>query len=315
MNSVKFSRSGAVALTIWMVGVIALWYIAFSPVSETTPEWLSVVRNICFGKRRDGLPEGYGWITLFFSPMAMMVAIFLIWSPAVLYQSVISAFRQRSAWIIVFTILTILFVYEIFWALKKMYSLNLEKNISYDSNDNNDSVWKTSQIQLKIPDLSFKILNKNGIEENFTASRFKGPAILTFAYGHCETVCPVIIKNSIRGIEKYNRSLEKNKESNLSAQLYVITLDPWRDTPSLVESITDSWELPDFAHFITSREYDKINNLLDYLEVPRSRDEKTGEIAHPALVYVLDVHSRIIFKFNNPDSRIIQEALRKGNLP
>jgi len=312
LNSERYSRSGAAALTIWMAGVAALWYIAFSPISTTTPEWLIIVRDICFGTREDGMPAGYGWLTLFFSPVSMLIAIFLIWSKSVIINTVIYSLKKRSLFFIIFTLLISLLFFEIFWVFKKLKIIQLKNNISYESlPQNNKSIDSYQKIDAPFPRFSFYSRNENNIETLYSNKHIKGPAVVTFAYAHCETICPVIIKNSIRGVENFNQIVSKN-QTDTSAKVYIISLDPWRDTPSMSKMIADQWKLPPDASIITSHDEKKINQLLDDLDVNRSRNEKTGEIIHPALVYILDSNSRIIFKLNNPDSRLIRDALNKG---
>jgi cytochrome oxidase Cu insertion factor (SCO1/SenC/PrrC family) len=74
----------------------------------------------------------------------------------------------------------------------------------------------------------------------------------------------------------------------------VVTLDPWRDTPSRLPSLAKDYELGGDA-FVLSGTVEEVNALLDRWNVARGRDEKTGVIAHPPLVYVLDTEGRIAF--------------------
>ncbi|MDH4199089.1 MAG: SCO family protein [Spirochaetia bacterium] len=312
MNSEKFSKSGAMALTIWMVGVIALWYIAFSPIATNTSGWLSTVRSICFGAKANGMPAGYGWLTLFFSPLMMLIAILIIWSPSIVINTIRYDSGKISIFFFIFSILFVLFLWEVVWAIRKIKIMEIEKKISYDSfRESKISIESYSKFNIALPNFSFVCMDDNNGETLFGNANIKGPAVLTFAYAHCETICPVILKNSIRGVEDFNLAVSQ-KQANNSARLYIITLDPWRDTPNMMKVISDEWKLPPFASIITSRENAKINSLLDALNVPRSRNEKTGEIIHPAFVYILDGNSHIIFKLNNPDSGLIRDALHKG---
>jgi cytochrome oxidase Cu insertion factor (SCO1/SenC/PrrC family) len=72
----------------------------------------------------------------------------------------------------------------------------------------------------------------------------------------------------------------------------VVTLDPWRDTPSRLPSLAKGFDLGADA-YVLSGSVDEVNALLDRWNVARGRDEKTGEVAHPPLVYVLDAEGRI----------------------
>jgi hypothetical protein len=53
-----------------------------------------------------------------------------------------------------------------------------------------------------------------------------------------------------------------------------------------------------------------VNAALDAWRVPRERDATTGQLAHPALVYVLDENARIAFATNG-DSRTLSALLKR----
>ena len=74
----------------------------------------------------------------------------------------------------------------------------------------------------------------------------------------------------------------------------VMTLDPWRDTPTRLPSIARAWELPDEAFVLSGRVAD-VEAALDRWDVPRGRDPRTDEIAHPALAYVIDARGRVAY--------------------
>jgi cytochrome oxidase Cu insertion factor (SCO1/SenC/PrrC family) len=74
----------------------------------------------------------------------------------------------------------------------------------------------------------------------------------------------------------------------------VVTLDPWRDTPSRLPSLAEDYERGDDA-FVLSGAVGDVAALLERWNVPHDRDEQTGAISHPPLVYVLDAEGRIAF--------------------
>jgi cytochrome oxidase Cu insertion factor (SCO1/SenC/PrrC family) len=77
----------------------------------------------------------------------------------------------------------------------------------------------------------------------------------------------------------------------------VITLDPWRDTPGRLPSIAESWSLPSDAH-VLSGSPDDVERALNAWRVPRTRNQKTGDIIHPRIVYVVGADGRINYVVN-----------------
>jgi cytochrome oxidase Cu insertion factor (SCO1/SenC/PrrC family) len=74
----------------------------------------------------------------------------------------------------------------------------------------------------------------------------------------------------------------------------VVTLDPWRDTPSRLASIATSWGLDPDAHLL-SGPLDAVDRTLNAWRVPRARNPRTGDISHPSVVYIVDADGRIAY--------------------
>jgi cytochrome oxidase Cu insertion factor (SCO1/SenC/PrrC family) len=72
----------------------------------------------------------------------------------------------------------------------------------------------------------------------------------------------------------------------------VITLDPWRDTPSRLPAIARTWHL-DAGTRVLSGESDKVERTLNAWRVPRTRNQQNGDIIHPSVVYVIGPNGRI----------------------
>jgi cytochrome oxidase Cu insertion factor (SCO1/SenC/PrrC family) len=112
--------------------------------------------------------------------------------------------------------------------------------------------------------------------------------LVTFAFAHCTTICPVIVKQTLdaqamlRGSPAYPAVL-------------IVTLDPWRDTPSRLPALAESWQLPAGDAFVLSGAVEQVESVLNAWNIPRSRNESTGDVTHPSLVYVVDNNGRIAF--------------------
>ena len=90
--------------------------------------------------------------------------------------------------------------------------------------------------------------------------------------------------------------------------MVIITLDPWRDTPSRLKAATKMWEAPSNFSFLSGSVED-VTQILKQLNVPNQRNLKTGFISHPALVYLLNEKGEIAYSFNNPSTLWLKEAL------
>jgi protein SCO1/2 len=129
------------------------------------------------------------------------------------------------------------------------------------------------------------------------------PALVTFAFAHCEAVCPALVSQAL-AVQR--RAREQGDEA---PRLAIVTLDPWRDTPARLSALAAGWGLGDDAA-VLSGSPGEVNAVLDAWRVPRERDSTTGQLAHPALVYVLDADTRVAFAANG-DARTLEALLAR----
>ncbi|NNM34662.1 MAG: SCO family protein [Gemmatimonadetes bacterium] len=133
--------------------------------------------------------------------------------------------------------------------------------------------------------------------------RFVGSkVIVTFGFGHCETICPLMVHNA-------NRVQEKLRAEGEEVPVVVITLDPWRDTPSRLPHLADQFMMGPGGH-VLSGPVDEVNRVLDGLQMARQRDLQTGDIIHPSLVYLLDETGVVAYGATG-HAPLIEELLRR----
>jgi protein SCO1/2 len=128
--------------------------------------------------------------------------------------------------------------------------------------------------------------------ETFDLARYMDrgrPVLVTFAFAHCETVCPVLVKDVLESQRIADQAPDIDRPA-----VVVVTVDPWRDTPSRLAHVAHQWGLADDAH-VLSGPVDAVLETLDAWQVSTSRNELTGEITHPAVVYVVDRLGRVAF--------------------
>ena len=144
---------------------------------------------------------------------------------------------------------------------------------------------------------AFALVDQSG--ETITLERFAGrPVIVTFAYAHCETVCPLVVSDVL---------LARSRVSERDPVVLIVTLDPWRDTPSRLPFMAAAWGATEDAH-VLSGDAETVERVLNAWRIPRVRNEKTGDLVHPTLVYVIAPNGRITYVLNGSAS-LIQAAV------
>jgi cytochrome oxidase Cu insertion factor (SCO1/SenC/PrrC family) len=89
----------------------------------------------------------------------------------------------------------------------------------------------------------------------------------------------------------------------------VVTLDPWRDTPSRLPHLARHWKLGEDG-FVLSGAVGEVTALLDRWQVARERDPRTGLVTHPPLVYVLGADGRIAYATSGGTETVLELATR-----
>ncbi|HEX9565136.1 MAG TPA: SCO family protein [Gemmatimonadaceae bacterium] len=120
-----------------------------------------------------------------------------------------------------------------------------------------------------------------------TFADFRGRAVLlTFAFGHCSTVCPVVA-NALR--------IARDEAKRSDVPIVVITLDPWRDTPDRLRTIAEGWGFG-AADRVLSGDVTDVARVLDALGIGRQRDARTGDVTHGQTVLGVNAQGRITWR-------------------
>lgn len=253
------------ALT-WMVWV----GLALYPSAMSSPEWVQIAREICFGSLPEGLPTRAGWLMLL-APVPMLVVLVAMCGTELRAQ-------WRRLGLGVSAALLLLPALTVGYAAKRVLD---------------ERPWNSAQVaalpplsddypRLETPCPEFRLKDQNGVE--FGVGNLMGDVtVVTFAYAHCQTVCPRLLETM--------RELE-------GARKVVVTLDPWRDTCGSLSGLADLWRLGEAS--VLSGDPEQVAVLTSAFGVPVERDLKTGEITHPAMVFVLDRQARVAYAFQNP---------------
>jgi protein SCO1/2 len=147
------------------------------------------------------------------------------------------------------------------------------------------------------PAPDFALLDQHGRSVSLRALRGR-PVVVTFVFAHCQALCPLVMQAI------------KAATTDRSPVL-AVTLDPWRDTPGALPALARAWDLPPHVHVLSSPTATDVTRVTTAFGVPFQRDERTGDIAHPGLVFVLDGAGRMAYTFNNPPAAWIRDALAR----
>jgi cytochrome oxidase Cu insertion factor (SCO1/SenC/PrrC family) len=263
-----------------LIGAITVgwWALALWPTPGNSPDWLLRARNVCFGSTESGLPNAGGWVLLIGQPAGMLGVLVVAWWSEVRggLRKVAASNRGRAALagvgLVAATGLTAAGIRVVEARQLATWSPDdLALPVTYPRLDREAPA-------LVLTDQSGGLID--------LASFVGRPVLITFGFGHCETVCPLVIHNA--------RLVQEESGAANRPALLVVTLDPWRDTPSRLPHLMDQWEL-DYDAFVLGGTVEEVNEALDAWNVARERDPTSGDIVHPALTFIVDAEGRLAY--------------------
>lgn len=265
------------ALGVLLLATVTWWALALWPAPTDGAAWLLRAREVCFGRTATGLPEPSGWLLLLLQPPLMLGAMFVIWGRDV--PGAVSALAARPAGRVSLVAVSGVLLAGGFGASVRV-ARAMEPAGAFEVTD--APVPDTyPRLDRAAPPLALVDQHGNII----TTAQFLGrPVIVTFAFGHCETVCPVVVHDV----------LEARRRSQPDAVVLVLSLDPWRDTPARLPYIANQWHLDSLDHALSGT-VENVEAVLDDWNVARSRNLQTGDIVHPRLVYLIDETGAIAY--------------------
>jgi len=283
----------------WAVGAVGAltaitlswWALALWPVPTDAPDWLARTRQVCFGTAASGLPNAGGWILLIGQPIGMAVAMFVIWGKA-LRGGLWALGRTMLGKAALGATLLVLFLGTVGVGIRVAGAQ--PQPIVLDQPGLPPSTYP--RLDRPLPELG--LVDQRG--DVVTMDRLAGRTVLvTFGFGHCETVCPVVVHNTLEAAAAV---------PELDPVVVVVTLDPWRDTPARLPYLAERWGLEGEA-YVLGGEVAQVEAVLDAWGVARERDTRTGDVTHPALVYIVS-NGRIAYATTGDPQTVAALALR-----
>lgn len=277
------------------------WTLALWPLPASTPAWLLRTRAVCFGSTSTGLPDAAGWTALIGQPALMLGILLVVWGDSI--TAGLGAVAQSRVGRITLRSVALVLIGAALAATARVAGATGAGagDVSAAAVVPAPSPLPSNYPRLERPAPALDLVDQHGAA--VTLERFRGrPVLVTFAYAHCETVCPLVVQDVLRA----RRAL-----ADLPAPpaVVVVTLDPWRDTPSRLPSIAVQWRLEGDA-VVASGSVAAVEAVLDRWDIARARDTRTGELTHPAVVYVVDRSGKIAYAING-GAEAVAELVRR----
>lgn len=284
-------RREAVALGgLAAIGLIsaAWWALALWPAGDLPPEWLARTRAVCFGTRPDGLPGPEGWGALIFQPLGMLGILLIGWREEVRRGLRALSRRPTGRWALATTAALMVAASVAAGARVRMaVAASAELVAAQPGTAPVTDGDRPAAFRIEDrPAPALGLLDQDG--GTVTLAAYAGrPLLVTFAFGHCETICPLVVRETLSA----RRRLAAD---GFEAAAVVLTLDPWRDTPGRLAYLASKFGLEGDERLLGG-EVSVVEETLDRWGMPRERDLRTGDIVHPPLVYVVDATGRVAF--------------------
>jgi protein SCO1 len=283
VNERELQDTRLMLATITVIFLISLgwWALALWPVPGGNPAWLDRARVVCFNAGPDGLPDVSGWMMLIGQPLLMYGFLVVVWPRGVL-RALGWAFR-RPVGVVGLGVAMLVVVGGLAWTGARVSTamaarapvIQLPQVMTAEEHPRLD--WPSPELGLR---------NQHG--EVVTLAHLEGrPAFVTFAFGNCHDICPVVVEQA--------RSARDEAWGPEGAALVVVTLDPWRDTPARLPALATRWGLEGPHDHLLGGSVEEVEAVLDAWNVARVRNAASGEVAHPSLTYVLAPEGGIAF--------------------
>lgn len=261
------------------------------PLPSAPPIWLTAARTACFGPMDNGLPGAAGWMMLVLAPLSLLIAIGVLWGAEI--PAALRHVARRRLGQGLFAVLALVTVVESVWVVERARAAWAVSAWVPGALD--DAALPDTYPRRTDPAPDFTLIDQHGARVSL--SGYKGrPVVLAFVFAHCQTMCPFVVATLKRSASE-------------GAEVLLVTLDPWRDTPSSLPGIVRQWDLPPAFRVLSSHTMSDVTRVATLYGVTFDRNEQTGDIVHPGLVFLIDADGRLGYTFNNPPAAWVREGL------
>lgn len=265
------------AIGFILVVSVAWWTLALWSVPGA-PDWLERARSVCFNITETGLPDAKGWLLLIGQPPTMLAVLFVGW-PDQVRSSLRALFSTPPG-----RAVSVMTVATVIAGLVLAGTRVLDARTPEITLGGDEPAPETyPRLDRPWPDMA-GLVDQSGAPFDLGSLRERR-ALVTFAFGYCATICPAVV----------HQARATRLELQRDVAVVVFTLDPWRDTPSRLPTLVEQFDLDPERDFVVSGPVDAVNAALDAWNIPRERDERTGDITHPAIVYMVEPDGTVAY--------------------
>lgn len=306
----KGSAWGLGALGGLLAVTFAWWALALWPAGDAAPGWVATARSVCFGAAPDGLPDAAGWAALVGQPVVMLGILLFGWAREI--AGGLRVLARRPGGRALLGLPALLVLGGLVAAALRVASAAPAAPAAGEGAtpaaraDGGGPAEAGAAVPETYPRLDrpappLGLVDQRGrrVELGDLAG---GPVLVTFAYAHCETVCPAVVADVLEARRRL-------AAGGTEAWALVVTLDPWRDTPGRLPHIAEGWGLGPRERVLGGA-VDSVEAVLDAWTVSRSRDRSDGQITHPRLTYVLGPDGRIAYAASGGTAQLVELAGR-----
>jgi protein SCO1/2 len=288
-------RFALVGFLVWFAVTVGWWALAFAPL-PAAEAWLAAARAVCFGSLPNGLPEPWGWMLLVLAPATMLAFLVVVWGRP-LVRALGALARRPAGALLIANLAGVALAGSWFVGGRIAVAARTEVPLASPLEPLPESYPRGAQSS---PPL--RLTDQTGAAFDLAALRGR-PVIVTFAYGHCATVCPLLVASVRAARERYGAS---------PPAVVVVTLDPWRDTPRALPGLARAWGLDTSrGEWLLGGSVPEVVAAAEAWEIGFARDETSGEITHSSMVLLLDADGRIAYRFLGPPAHWLIAAARR----
>jgi protein SCO1/2 len=162
-------------------------------------------------------------------------------------------------------------------------------------------------------DSSFELTNQDGETVIFPDDFEGAPLVMGFIYTNCPDICSFITANV--------RDIYREMENPGDVQFALVTFDPQRDTPDVLKSYAQSFEMDNEPFQFLTADSSTIASFMDRVNVRTqesySQESETGDriyfINHSDKILLINKDSELIFDYGGSmtEPQLIIEDLNK----
>jgi protein SCO1 len=149
----------------------------------------------------------------------------------------------------------------------------------------------------KVP-ANITLVNQNG--ETFNFGEDKKLKLVEFIYTNCPDICPTTTQKMVQ----LKNDLEKSNVFGKEIEFVTITIDPYRDTPGVLQKYMNAFEIPNSDNWIfltgdpenIKADQKKIREVAESLQF-QYKDPGNGQFVHTSFTYLIDENNKYISKF------------------